>query len=44
MGYVENGTDTTVKIFQDDATRECFVVVGKKSYFGPSFQQALEEK
>jgi len=45
-GYVENGSDTTVKVFQDDATREWFVRVGKapmdKVSFGPSLLAAIE--
>jgi len=42
-GYVENGGSTTVKIFQDDATRSWHVYVGKNSYFGDSLDQAIEK-
>lgn len=44
-GYVENGSDTVVTIFQDDATREWVVKVGNKTftrYYGESMIQALD--
>jgi hypothetical protein len=44
-GYVENGTDRVVSIFQDDATREWVVKVSvskKGSYYGRTFEQALD--
>lgn len=41
-GYVENGTDTTLKIYQDDATREWFVGVGLKRYHGATMEEAFE--
>lgn len=41
-GYVENGTDTTVKLFQDDATRNWHVKVGNREYWGESFEQAVD--
>lgn len=42
-GYVENGTDRSVTIFQDDATREWMVRVGKQwPSHGNSMRQALE--
>jgi hypothetical protein len=31
-GYWQNGSDTTVTLSQDDATRSCFIKVGKQTY------------
>jgi len=42
MGYVEDGSDTTVSLCQDDATRYYVCTVGKKSYYGESLKQAIE--
>lgn len=42
LGYVENGTETTVTIYQDDATRSYIVRVGNRQYWGESLFQALE--
>lgn len=43
-GYVENGTDGSVGVFQDDATRTWVVVVDKnKRYYGTSMNEAFEE-
>lgn len=42
-GYVENGTDTVVTIFQDDTTRDWIVKVGKYYCFqGKSMTQAVD--
>lgn len=41
-GYIENGSETTVKIFQDDATKEWIVKVGKNYYHDSSFDGAFE--
>ena len=43
-GHVENGTDTGVTLFQDDATRNFFVKLeGGKSYsYGSSFTSAID--
>ena len=42
MGYVQNGTETTVKLFQDDATMDYHVVVGDKdSEWGRTLAEAL---
>ena len=41
-GYVENGTETTITIGQDDATRDWLVKVGNRLYHGPSFYEALD--
>lgn len=40
-GYVENGTSTTLKISQDDATNDWVVTVGKDSVFGRSFKDVV---
>lgn len=42
LGYVQNGSDTTVKIFQDDATYTFHVKVGSRLYWGDTFEQALD--
>lgn len=43
-GYVANGTSTSVTIFQDDATKDWFVRVGKKDYYvGSNIFEAVEE-
>ena len=41
-GYVENGSDATVKIFQDDATRSWIVRVGNRWWHGPSMNDAID--
>ena len=41
-GFVQNGSDTVIKIFQDDATREWVVKVGEESYCGRSFGTAID--
>jgi len=47
MGYVQNSSEQTVMLFQDDATRDYFVqcVVGKKSetYFGDTLFAAIDK-
>lgn len=45
MGFVENASDTTVRIFQDDATRDFIVKVGTggDSYYDSSLQGALDQ-
>ena len=45
MGYVENGTDVTVKFSQDDATKDFFVRAGSKvdgSWYGKTFNEAID--
>lgn len=42
MGYVEDGSHDIVKLYQDDATYEFFVSVGKLKYYGKSFEQAID--
>lgn len=41
-GYVENGTDTVVSVFQDDATKSWTVKVGKQSYIADTMPRAFE--
>ena len=41
-GYVENGSDETVRIFQDDATRDWIVKVGNRWWHGPSMLAAID--
>ena len=42
LGYVQNGTETTVKLFQDDATMDYHVTVGEnESEWGRSLSEAL---
>lgn len=40
-GHWQNGTDVTVRIYQDDATQEWVVSAGKKSFYGRSLMSAL---
>jgi hypothetical protein len=41
-GYYQNGTQETIKIYQDDATREVFISSGKKTLAtGSSLMSAL---
>lgn len=42
-GYWQNGSETLVTLAQDDATRTCFLKVGKATYYGNSFAAALSE-
>jgi len=44
MGYVQNGSETTVTLFQDDATYSYHVKIGQRSsYWGGSLREALEK-
>lgn len=47
-GHVANGSERTVKLFQDDATNTCHLVLGTdsisqkaKSYYGGSFEDVV---
>lgn len=42
VGYVQNASDVTVTIFQDDATRTYHISVGKRRYWGDSFEEAID--
>lgn len=42
LGFVDNASDSTVKILQDDATRAYIVYVGKRRYWGESLFDALK--
>ena len=41
-GYTQDGSATEVLIFQDDATNDWCVKVGKRSFFGRSFHAAID--
>ena len=43
MGYVQDGSDTTVSLFQDDATMDFMLRVGKKTYWGLSLENVIEK-
>lgn len=40
-GHLGDGSQTTVKLYQDDATRTYHVSVGAKSFYGDSFEEVL---
>ena len=42
-GYVENGSDTTFSMFQDDATKYWTVKVGNRNYDSRTIEVALEK-
>lgn len=42
MGYIQNGTGTTVTLWQDDVTGEFTVTVGAKTYHATGFLRALD--
>lgn len=41
MGYVQDGSHITVELYQDDATYTYCITVGKVTYYGDSFEQAI---
>lgn len=41
MGYVQNGSEETVYLFQDDATKDFMLRVGKKTYWGRSLENVI---
>ena len=43
MGYVQNGSDETVYLFQNDATMDYILRVGKKTYWGFSLENVIEK-
>lgn len=43
MGYVQNGTHETVKLYQDDATMSFYVHVGKQYGYGDSLGEAIDD-
>ena len=43
MGYVQNGSEETVSLFQDDATMNFILRVGKKMYWGNSLENVIEK-
>jgi len=42
-GYWQNGSETEVKLVQDDATRQCILGVGKARYYAGSFAGAIDQ-
>lgn len=42
LGYVQDGSHTTVSIGQDDATYDWCVTVGKKTYYRKSLEAAID--
>lgn len=40
-GYVANGTDTKITLYQDDATGNFHIKVGERDNFGSCFEEAL---
>lgn len=42
MGFVQDGSHTTVAITQDDATMDFELRVGRMSYYGPTLEQAID--
>ena len=43
MGYVQNGSEETVSLFQDDATKDFMLRVGKKTYWGNSLENVIDK-
>ena len=43
MGYVQNGSEETVYLFQDDATMDYMLRVGEKTYWGHSLENVIEK-
>lgn len=41
-GYIENGGGETLKIYQDDATREWILHIGKRTYHAGSFAGVVD--
>lgn len=42
-GHLQDGSQTTVKLYQDDATRTAHITVGKVSYFGADWSDVLNK-
>lgn len=48
VGHYQDSSDTTVRLFQDDATGDCIIKVGRDTfkpsatYYGRSFRSALD--
>lgn len=43
MGSVENASDRKVELYQDDATKDFIVRVGKEWWFARTLEQALDQ-
>lgn len=42
LGYIQDGSSVTVKIFQDDATRDFHIEYGKSGVWGKNFNEAFD--
>jgi len=42
MGFIQDGSSGTVKLYQDEATGDFFVSTGRRSYWGESFDTAID--
>ncbi len=42
-GFLGNGSQTTVTLYQDDATETVHLKVGQRSYFESSFERCIEQ-
>lgn len=42
VGHWQEGSNGIVRLFQDDATRECFIEVDGKADYGPSFESVID--
>ncbi len=42
LGFVDNASDSTVKISQDDTTRSFIIYVGNRRYWGDNLFDALQ--
>jgi hypothetical protein len=43
MGYTQDGSQTTVTLWQDDATGDFFVRAGKQEYHGQTFTKVFDQ-
>ncbi len=41
-GYYQDGSHETIRLYQDECTRTFHVAVGKRNYYGPSWEQAID--
>lgn len=42
MGYTQDGSNQTVKLFEDDATRDFFIMAGRRTYMGGELRDAID--
>ncbi|MDI1362557.1 hypothetical protein [Methylotenera sp.] len=43
MGYVQNGSDTTVTMHQDDATQTYVLRVGNSTFYGMTLEACINQ-